>query len=190
MPIIRPFTVSSRAPSFRRGAWSVLTALFLATGFGLHAAEPKVAVLYGAKWSPGDAARDGAAEFEVLMCAANVRQGNAPGGIVGVGPRHGAFCPSAEMVLERVAHMGVAVVRLAAAEPMPAHDGDAFVEAGTLSPAEAKRVLTECLARYGAPPAAADPAHPTKQEQAAIEAKIALYQFQFDAQSAVRVAAR
>ena len=182
--------VCARSLPFRRGLALLLLPVVLSGAFSLRAAEPTVAVLYGAKWSPGDAARDGAAELEVLMCAASVRQATTLGGIVGVGLRHGAFSPAAEVALERVAHMGIPIVRLAAAEPLPAHDGDVFLEAGVLSPADAKRLLAECLSRYGAPPAAADPAHPTKQEVAAIQAKLAVYQFQFDTRSAAQVAVR
>jgi len=154
----------------------------------IYAKEPAVAVLYGAAWSPGDAARDGAAEFEVLMCAANLRHANPLAGIVGVGRRNGSFAPAAEVALMRVVHMGIPVVRLAEHGPLPAHGSGVFVEAGSLSPAEAKHVLAECLSRYGAPPAAADPEHPTKKESAAIEAKLALYQFQFDTRNAEPIA--
>jgi hypothetical protein len=176
-----------------RRSWVCLLSLLLAGGIALTspcAAEPAVTVLYGTKWSPGDAARDGAAELEVFLCAANVQRANALAGIVGVGPRHGAFSPAAEGALQHVAHRGIPIVRLAAAGPFPAHDGDVFVEAGSLSPAEAKRTLEECLARFGAPPAAADPARPTREETAAIQAKLALYQVRFNARNAALVAMR
>ena len=167
-----------------------LLVVWIATSVCTHATEPAVTVLYGAKWSPQDATREGAAEFEVLLCAARMQQSHVLSGIVGVGPHHGAFSPGAEIALQQVAHMGIPIVRLAAIGPFPAHDGDVFVEAGTLSPAEAKRLLTECLARFGAPPPAVDPRHPTPKELAAIQAKLALYQTQFNARNATQVAMR
>lgn len=156
----------------------------------LFAADPNVTVLYSSGWSPGDVARDGAAEFEVLMCAARLRSGTQPGGLVGVGNRRGTFPPAAEMALERVALMGIPVVRLAQGESMPTHSGDLFIEAGSLSAAEAQRLLASCLTRYGALPAAADPLRPTKKERTAIQAKLARFQLQFDTHNASLVAMR
>lgn len=156
----------------------------------LAASEPAVAVLYGSAWSPGDSARDGAAEFEVLLCAARVRQAAPLAGIVGVGARRGSFPPAAELALERVAHMGVPVVRLASNGTLSANDGDVFIEAGSLTPTDAKRLLSECLQRCGPLPAAIDPTRPTKKEKAAIQAKLAEYQLQFDARNAGHLAMR
>jgi hypothetical protein len=178
---------------FSKSLYLGFTALSLplfATPGLVCAAEPAVAVLFGSAWSPGDAARDGAAEFEVLMCVAQVRQANPVAGLVGVGYRHGGFPPAAETALERVAHMGIPVVRLARNSSMPAHQGDVFIEAGTLSPTEAKRVLIACLARFGMLPVAADPARPTKKESAALQAKLALFQQQFDTRDPRQLAMR
>jgi L-asparaginase len=111
-------------------------------------------------------------------------------GLVSVGYRRGGFPPAAETALERVAHMGIPVVRLAQSSPIPSHQGDAFIEAGSLSPTEAKRILTECLTRFGALPAAVDPAKPTKTETAALQAKLNLFQAQFDARNPAQVAMR
>jgi hypothetical protein len=186
---------------------AILSPLFRSKGYGrtwlllliivavcleteLAASEPAVAVLYGSAWSPGDAARDGAAEFEVLLCAARVRQTAPLAGIVGVGARRGSFPPAAEMALERVAHMGVPIVRVAQLGNLAANENDVFIEAGSLAPTEAKRLLSECLRRCGPLPAAADPTRPTKKERAAIQAKLAEYQQQFDARNASHLAMR
>ncbi|HEX2853507.1 MAG TPA: hypothetical protein VHO24_09730 [Opitutaceae bacterium] len=183
------------APLFRAtGCGRTWLWLFIAAGMCLEtklaAAEPAVAVLYGSAWSPGDAARDGAAEFEVLLCAARVRHAAPLAGIVGVGARRGSFPPAAELALERVAHMGVPVVRVAQQGALSANENDVFIEAGSLAPADAKRLLGECLQRYGPLPSAADPMHPTKKERAAIRAKLADYQLQFDARNAAQLAMR
>ena len=197
MPCNNGIMPNANSASFRptkvrcRWLWiALLLPVCLTSPLSLVAAEPSVGVLYGTTWSPGDAARDGAAEFEVLMCAATLKQANPLAGIVGVGKHHGSFSPAAEVALQRVACMGIPVVRLASSGPLPSHQGDVFIEAGSLSPADARRLLAECLTRYGAPPAAHDPAHPTKKESAAIESKLALYQLQFDAHNSVQVAMR
>ena len=175
-----------------RGAIALLITLLLVgvTALRSRAAEPAVAVLYGSVWSPGDAAREGAAEFEVLMCVAKVQHQSPIVGLVSVGHRRGSFPPAAENALERVAHMGVPVVRLAQNGSLPSHPGDAFIEAGSLSPSDAKRLLAECLARYGALPVAADPAKPTKKESAALQTKLALFQTQFDQRNFMQLAMR
>jgi L-asparaginase len=172
--------------------WAVGLVLSLLLGFSgsLFAAEPAVAVLYGSAWSPGDTARDGAAELEVLLCVARVCHENPLAGIVGVGSQRGSFPPAAEAALERVARMGIPVVRLAQNGPVPAHEGDMFIEAGGLSATEAKRLLSECLARYGPLPVAADPASPTKKESLVLQTKIALFQRQFDVRNSTQVAMR
>lgn len=183
------FSTSARNGSFLAKLGVALLLVILTSAWS-PAAVPAVAVLYGSAWSPGDTARDGAAELEVLMCAARLRSGSPLVGLISVGTRRGSFAPSAETALERVALMGIPVVRVALGETLPAHDGDVFIEAGTLSPAEAKQVLTACLSHYGALPAAADPLRPTKKERAALLTRLALYQFQFDTHNLATLAMR
>lgn len=147
-------------------------------------ARPAVAILESAAWSPEDAPRDGASAFEVLMCAARLLDRNALAGIVGVGNRSGAFLPSAEQAFRRVVPMGIPVVRLARDPRAAGMAGELFIEGGTLSPEEARRVLAECLLRHGALPPAADPLNPTPSEIAAIKHKLAIYQAEFNLRSA------
>lgn len=192
---IAPMPLAALAPLLRItgcGRTWLLLLILLGTCLEakLSAAEPAVAVLYGSAWSPGDAARDGAAEFEILLCAARVRQTTPLAGIVGVGARQGSFPPAAELALERVAHMGIPIVRVAQTGTLSANDGDVFIEAGSLTPADAKRVLSECLQHYGPLPSAADPMRPTKNERAAIRTKLVQYQRQFDARNANQLAMR
>jgi hypothetical protein len=156
----------------------------------VKAAEPAVAILLGSTWSPGDSARQGAAEFEVLMCVAQTRRAAALFGLVGVGDRDGRFPPGAETALEQVARMGVPIVRLAQSTGLPARPGDVFIEGGSLSPEVAKQILRNCLARYGALPVSANPAQPTKKESAALQARIALFQAYFDSTARDQIAMR
>lgn len=158
----------------------------------LIAADPAVGEFHDVAWAPGDSAKSGATEMVILLSVARLRQGSDHplAGLVCIGNRDGAFHTATEDTLARVALMGVPVVKLAQGDPMPVNPTDVFVEAGTLAPAMAKRLLSECLARFGAPPAAADPDHPTTHELTATRRKLALYQSVFDAASAPQVAMR
>jgi hypothetical protein len=157
---------------------------------GLLAADPAVGEFHDVAWAPGDSSKNGAAEMSILMSVARLRQDHSLAGLVCVGNRDGAFHAATEDTLVRVALMGVPVVKLAQSDPMPVNPTDVFIEAGTLAPVVAKRLLSECLARFGAPPAAADPDHPTARELTATRRKLALYQSVFDTANAPRVALR
>ena len=153
-------------------------------------ARPNIAVLRTVAWSPDDAARDGASEFEILICAARLLDQHGLAGIVGVGNRQGAFLPAAEVAFQRIAHMGMPIVRLAKDSTGSSASSNLFIEGGSLSAEEARQLLAECLLRHGALPPALDPAQPTAQEVAAIKAKLAMYQADFDLHKGTRVALR
>jgi L-asparaginase len=138
----------------------------------LRAAPAGVAVVRAAPWSPGDVARDGAGEFEVLMCAARLQQEHRAAGIVGVGDRHGLFTFGAERALRVIALRGVPVVKLASGGDVASDPDQLFLDANGLSEAEASAVLARCLERHGRPPMAVDPEHPTANELAAIRAHL------------------
>ncbi|HWA10329.1 MAG TPA: hypothetical protein VG838_12825 [Opitutaceae bacterium] len=175
----------------RRGGWSIF--VLLSAGIllpRLAAADPAVAEFRDPAWSSGESVRSGATEMAILMRVALLRQDHPLAGLVCIGNRDGAFHASTEDTLARVALMGVPVAKLAQASPMPDNPDDLFIEAGVLAPEVAKRLLVQCLARYGAPPVAADPGRPTPRELAAIRAKLALYQKVFDAAGLSAVALR
>lgn len=161
----------------RKGAW-------------LDAAAPSIARLEGVAWSPHDPARDGAGEFEVLISTARLLKDNALAGFVTVGNSNGSLLPNTENALRRAVHMGVPVVRLARDGRVEANQADLFVAAGGLKPADAERILANCLLRFGALPPAANPARPTSAETAAIRAHLARYQEVFDLQSAALFSAQ
>ena len=148
---------------------------------------PVVQVIQSAPWSPGDPAREAAGEFAVMLEIGRMLRGNSLAGIVGVGGTNGAFAPAAEAALGRAVCMGVPVVKLART---PASvRGELFIETHGIAPEDARRLLAECLARFGALPPAANPARPTARELAALQAKLAAYQGQFDLAASSRVAA-
>jgi hypothetical protein len=153
-------------------------------------ALPAVAVLHGVAWSPDDAAREGAGEMEILICAARLLDQRSLAGIVGVGNRNGSFIPAAEVALQRIASMGLPVVRLARGNSTLTDTDNLFIEGGELTPHQAKELLATCLLRHGALPPAADTLKPTAQELAAIKSKLALYQQEFDLLAGTRVALR
>ena len=170
----------------RRCRLAGAAAVFLAAAAGASA-EPGIALLRDVATS-GEAARAGAAEFDILLVVARLRQEHPDAGLVCVGNRDGAFHAAAEAVLTRVVLMGVPVVKLAQRDPMPVNPDDVFVEGGALPPAVARRLLADCIVRFGPPAAAADPSRPTAREIAATRRKLALYQAVFQAGMAQQVA--
>jgi hypothetical protein len=93
-----------------------------------------------------------------------------------------------ERALWRATLTGVPVVKLAPhGEVAPAPEG-LFLNCGTLSEEKASRILTECLERLGAPPAAANAEHPTAAELAAIRRHLRPFQAALDSAAQPRVA--
>jgi hypothetical protein len=154
--------------------------------------QPGIAVIKNARWSPNDAERDGASEFEVLLSAARLLEQHALPGLVGIGNQHGAFLPAAELALSRVAAMGLPVVKVSAAGSVAANDENLFIEAGTLSTEDAKSLLAECLLSFGTLPPARNVLSPTADELAAIRRQVDRYQAHFDQRSGpgIRIASR
>lgn len=145
---------------------------------------PSVAVVKSPSWSPNDAEREGASEFEILISIAQLLETTPLAGVVGVGNRNGAFLPAAEQALARTVAMGLPVVKLSADGALPVIPDNLYIEAGSLSPEEARHTLAECLLTLGTLPPARDILNPTRQELAAIHAKLARYQLIFDAKAA------
>lgn len=143
-------------------------------------ATPAVALLRDAAWSPDDPARDAAGEFEVMVGAARLVRNHALAGFVTVGNHFGALQPGTEAALQRTVLMGLPVVRSARDGDVRAAPGDLLISAGSLSAAEARRILSYCLINYGSLPPAADPARPTLAETDSIRARLRLYQQAFD----------
>lgn len=178
-----PTTVEGIA---RTGTTSIATAVTLKDRRGdLHRdAASAVATLESAAWSPDDPERDGAGEFEVLLCTARLVRDHPLPGIVSIGNRHGALLGPTEDALRRSVFYGVPVVRVARNGQVSGQPDDLLLNGRELSAAEAQRILATCLVRFGALPPAANPARPTAKERAAIERKLAVYQRTFDLQAA------
>lgn len=139
----------------------------------LAAAPAQVAVLRTAAWSPGDTVREGAGEFEVLLCAARLKKDARPAGIVAAGDRHGLFLQGAERALRELALAGFPVAKLPRGGDLAPDPEGIFLDASGLTEEQAQTVLIRCLERHGKPPVAANAAHPKPAELAAIRAHLA-----------------
>lgn len=153
---------------------------------------PGIAVLKTTAWSPNDAERDGACEFEVLLSVARLLQNHALAGVVGLGDRNGHFLPAAEQALTRSVLMGVPVVKVASSGHTRLDTDNLYVESRGLSTEQSQALLSRCLLTLGALPPVANPLAPTEGEIAVIKEKVSRYQVVFDAEAGAdtRVAAR
>lgn len=169
----------------------VLVALGLAAWSGsARAAEAGVAILRAAAWSPGDAARDGAIEFEVLMSAARLQHAHRSAGIVGVGDRRGLFVTGAERALRMLALRGLPVAKLSRDGDVAADPDQLFLNATGVSETEASAILASCLDRHGPPPPALDAENPTERELKAIRTHLQPFRDALALAAAPRVAQR
>lgn len=182
MPFTRPTLPSRRLLGVI--GWVVA----LATPLLAHSAG--VEVLRAAAWSPGDAVREGAIEFEVLMCAARLQHAHRSAGIVGVGDRHGLFVNGAERALRLLALRGIPVAKLARGGEVAADPEQLFLDGSGLTEREASDLLLRCLERHGTPPAAANPESPSAKELAAIRAHLQPFREAFALAAAPRLAAK
>lgn len=173
--------------SLRRCIFTSVAAVALASPL---AATPGVAVLKNAPWSPGDTVREGAGQFEVLVCAAQLRRVHTLAGIVGVGDRHGLFLQGAERALQHLALSGMPIVKLTTGGDLASDPAELFINAHGLNAGEASELLARCLSRHGAPPTAANPASPTAGELAAIRKHLRPFHDAFVLAQAPTVAAR
>lgn len=150
----------------------LLLAVFALTSVAVahEADQPPVAVIEDAPWSPGDAPREGAGEFAVLLQLAELQRAHAHVGLVGVGDELGRFQLGTQRGLEFAARHGVPVVRLARGQTRTAAgDGDDFIPGGRLGADAARLLLAQCLARFG----------PLPSDDTARRAKLARYRAAF-----------
>jgi hypothetical protein len=175
------------------GRTIAITSLALSSLVSLHATSPTstvgIAILHAAPWSPGDAARGGAGEFEVLLRVAQLKRAHRIAGLISVGDRHGMRPCGGEHALSRAALTGISVVKLARGGEVASTPDDLFLDAGSLTEEQARATLERCLKQFGAPPAAVDPENPTPQEFTSIRAHLRRFREAFDLASAPRLAA-
>jgi hypothetical protein len=134
--------------------------------------------------------REGAGEFEVLVCAARLQREHAVAGLIGVGDRHGLFLQGAERALRHLTLTGVPVAKLANGGDLASDPDSLFLDATGLSETQASAVLKKCLERHGPPPSAKNPSKPTTQEIAAVRAHLEPFREAFAFAGAPRVAVK
>lgn len=150
----------------------------------------RVSIVRAAEWSQGDAAREGAAEFVVLMEIARLRESRTPAGLVGVGDRRGLFNAGAEQALHEAARAGLPVVKLArGGEVLPAPHG-LFLDGGSLTEDEACRVLARCLERYGPLPRSTEATDDGSRGTARVHVVLQKFQREFTLANSARLALR
>jgi len=149
----------------------------------LESEIPKVAILKDANYlaeRAGEGADDDA-DLVALMernatrypLSGFVAEGHVPYGTLASATR--------AALLRRAVHRGcaVAIVGRGNNEGFTAPQG-VFVGGRNLTATKARLLLMACLMRFGSPPPARDPEHPTQAETAAIQARLAQYQGVFD----------
>lgn len=165
------------------------TALLSFTIAACAASPPPVAVIEDAPWSPGDAPRDGAAEFGVLLRLAQLQREHSLVGLVGLGDLRGRFQEGTRRGLEFAVQQGVPVVRLARGAPAAVPtDNDLFIDGGPLSAEAAVELLARCLERFGPLPQRS--ASPEGTSSPAFREQLARYQAEFTARQPSRIAMR
>ncbi len=150
-----------------------------ASGELLPAAIPKVALMKGDTWYDDDGGPSAAGEPAI---AASIEQllTYPLAGIVGEGTApYSSMSASQDRALQLAALNGLPVVKAARGDAsglVRVNADNLFIEANNLTSTKARLLLTGSILKLGPLPRAADPAHPTDGELAAIRAKIAQYQ--------------
>ncbi len=149
---------------------------------------PPVQVIRAPAWSQGDAVREGAAEFVILMEIARLQKAPAKGGLIGVGDRRGLFAPGAEAALHRAVLQGVPVVKLAAGGRVLAAPHGLFLDGQGLPEQEACAVLARCVEKHGALRAVGESA--PESEIGRLREQLRRYQDEFTLAAGTRLAVR
>ena len=149
-----------------------------------------VAVVRAAAWSPGDPAREGAAELVILMKIARLRQERGQSGLVAVGDRRGLFSAAEEEALRYAVLQGVPVVKLASSGRVLLAPHGLFLDGGDLSEEEARWVLARCLERYGSLPVLGEERGPDATVPPGLLAQLQRFQQEFNRAAGTRIALR
>ena len=104
-------------------------------------------------------------------------------GLIAEAPTGGHFDHLDEIVINRAALSGFVVVKVYRGTPRMFVGGSAgslYLAGSNLNANKARVLLMACLLRFGCPRPAADPAHPTRAELAAVRAHLVQFQKVFD----------
>jgi len=104
-------------------------------------------------------------------------------GLVAEAPTSGHFDRHDALMLDQAALSGFVIVKVSRGTPgafMGAVEENLLVEGSNLNANKARVLLMACLLRFGCPPPAADPAHPTEAEKTAVRNHLAKIQEVFN----------
>ena len=104
-------------------------------------------------------------------------------GLIAEAQTSGHFDRNDALMIDRAALSGFVVVKVSRGTPatiLGAVPENLFIEGSNLNANKARILLMACLLRFGCPPPAADPAHPTEAEAAAVRSHLAKIQEVFD----------
>ncbi len=145
------------------------------------AAIPQVEVIDLNDWMSAPA--PGSAPSAIDGLAARLLAESPLPGIVAEGVQGGHFDAAEVAALERAALQGIPVVKVFRGTtggfvfPWP---GNLQLEGSNLNASKARVLLMACLLRFGSPPPAVDPDHPSEAELSALHAYLAQLQVVFD----------
>lgn len=174
-------------PGLQRGANGQLGVIAVApkdsSGALRAEAVPAVELLDFNDWMTTTTGPAGSAEAYVESAVARAVAESPLAGLVAASVQGGHFDAAEVAALGRAALRGVPVVKvfrgMGAGFVYPDPD-NLLIEGSNLTNSKARVLLLACLLRFGMLPPAADPAHPTEPELAAVRAKLAEYQRVFD----------
>ena len=175
------------------GRWWALLLVLLVSGTRVQvcAAAPEIGVIRATPVliASADAAREGASELMALMEIARVQARPGKGGLVGVGDRHGLFSCDTEEALRLAVLAGIPVVKLAPHGAVVEAPHGLFLDGGSLTEEDARRVLASCIVKFGALPKAHSTT-PSARELAAIQNRLKAFQTELSTATRVRFASR
>ena len=147
----------------------------------LGSAIPKVSIFKHARYD--ETGTDAAVEVEVLSrIAHNLERAPLAGFVAEAGVPYGHVGPSRDAAIRLAIMSGMPVVKVSRGNA----EGYVFARnpfgltGANLTATKARLLLMACLLRFGAPPAAQDPANPTDTELAATSQALKAYQAVFD----------
>ncbi len=151
-----------------------------AQGNLLGSAIPQVSMVKSGRYLPESEGETPESEVDILARIERNLQTAPLAGFVGEGMApYGGLTRSMDAALERAVLSGMPVVKVGRgnAEGMvPITPGTLFIAGSNLTASKARLLLMVCLLKFGALPAASDPAHPAAAERAAVQKKVAQYQ--------------
>ncbi|OGA01557.1 MAG: hypothetical protein A3H35_10085 [Betaproteobacteria bacterium RIFCSPLOWO2_02_FULL_62_17] len=163
-----------------KGIEAIEVAVKDAQGNLLGSAIPQVSMVKSGRYLPESEGETPESEVDILARIERNLRTSPLAGFIGEGAApFGGLTRSMDAALERAVFSGMPVVKVGRgnAEGMvPITPGTVFIAGSNLTATKARLLLMACLLKFGALPAAEDPARPTAAERAAAQRQVAKYQ--------------